>query len=394
MSATQAGRPTGQQLPAAGRLEALDGYRALAALCVVVTHVAFQTAAVRGPFGGFLARLDIGVTIFFLLSGFLLVRPWLRAHEGTAPRPRVVPYAWHRFLRIMPAYWVVVVAAMFIIPTNRGASVGEWLIQLLLLQIYVDGGLVLGLTQMWSLGTELSFYVALPLIGWWLLRRRSPDSRRRRRRRWLLVVALVVVAQVWRAAVFQIPEVPSYALYWLPNHIDWFALGFALAMLRSDDPALDGPLAGVVRDLSRMPGVCWAIALSAFWVTTTALGGPVDLVPATMDQAFLKHLLYGLAAFFALLPVTVGRGEDRTSRTFASPLSLWLGKVSYGIFLWNMVLITVALWITGIPDFSGRFWTVLAVELALTVAAAAASWYVVERTAARLRGRGPGAPAP
>jgi peptidoglycan/LPS O-acetylase OafA/YrhL len=372
------------------RLEALDGYRALAALCVVVTHVAFQTAAIRGPFGNVLARLDIGVTVFFLLSGFLLVRPWLRAHEDGGPGPRTGPYAWHRFLRIMPAYWVVVVVAMLANPVNRDSSLGEWLVQVLLLQIYVDGGLVPELTQMWSLATELSFYIVLPVLGWWLLRRRSEDPVRRRRRRWALVVVLLVLAQVWRAAAFLLPDVPAYVLYWLPNHIDWFALGFALAMLRLDDPRLDGRIAAALRDLARQPGVCWTIALSAFWVSTTSLAGPLDLLPPTMDQAFLKHLLYGVAAFFALLPAVVGPGTDRGTRGFASAPALWLGKVSYGIFLWNMFMVTVALRLTDTPVFTGRFWTILAVVLALTLAAAAASWYLVERPASRLRDRGPG----
>ncbi|HET7899911.1 MAG TPA: acyltransferase [Candidatus Nanopelagicales bacterium] len=375
-----------ERVPGSGRLEALDGYRALAAVLVLLTHVGFQTGvALRGPYAGVLARFDIGVTIFFLLSGFLLTRPFFVAHHrGSAPQP-VRVYAWHRALRILPAYWCAVVAAMLVFPANQGSSPAEWLVQLLVLQTYVPDSLLPGLTQMWSLGAEIGFYVALPLLGRWVLRRRSDDPSARAARQWRLVIALVVAAQLWRAYAYTRPDGPGLLPLWLPNYLDWFGLGMALAVLRSGQRDAGGRLSRWFTGLASAPGVCWTFALSAFWISTTSIGGPLDLTTPTLSQAFLKHWLYGAAAFFALLPVAVGHGDDRMTAAWASRVPSWLGEVSYGIFLWNVTALYVVFRITGIPTFHDYFWPVLVLVLALTVSVAAVSWYVVERPALRLR---------
>jgi peptidoglycan/LPS O-acetylase OafA/YrhL len=385
-STVDTAEPSATLSRSAGRLGALDGFRALAATFVVLTHVGFQTgAAINGPYAGLLSRLDVGVTIFFLLSGFLLIGPFLsRHHGGGAPQPLRL-YAWHRFLRIMPAYWLAVVGGMLLIESNHGRPLSDWLIQLFAVQTYVTGGLILGLSQMWSLGTEIAFYVALPFIGRWLLLKRSDDPFGRWRRQWLMVAVLVLVAQVWRAGALAAPGGAGLSLYWLPNYLDWFALGMALAVLRARPPGVSRRVALTFVGLAELPGVCWTIAISALWVSTTSLGGPFDLSQSTPAQTFTKHLLYAGFGFFVLLPATVGTGRDRSTRFFGSPFMRWLGTVSYGMFLWNMALLFVAFSLTGITYFTGRFWTILAVEAVLTVAVAAVSWYVVERPALRLR---------
>jgi peptidoglycan/LPS O-acetylase OafA/YrhL len=274
---------------------------------------------------------------------------------------------------------------MLIVADNHDRPLTDWLIQLFAVQIYVDGGLVLGLTQMWSLATEISFYVALPFIGRWLLLKQSPDPFARWRRQWLMVGILLVVAQIWRVGAFASPDGPGLSLYWLPNFLDWFGLGMALALLRCRPVGVARGVADTFVRLAELPGVCWTIAASAFWVSTSALGGPFDLSAPTLAQAMTKHLLYAVVGFFLLLPPAVGTGRDRSTRFFASAIPTWLGTVSYGIFLWNMAMLTVAFSLAGVAIFSGHFWRVLAVEVPLVVAVAAASWYLVERPALRLR---------
>src|SRR5664279_2258570 len=99
---------TAAQRQQPSRLPALDGVRAAAALAVLTTHVAFQTASVaRGPFGALQGRLDCGVAVFFALSGFLLARPWIL---GTSPT--TAQYFLCRAARILPAYWLAMVVAV------------------------------------------------------------------------------------------------------------------------------------------------------------------------------------------------------------------------------------------------------------------------------------------
>src|SRR5215218_3161084 len=119
-----------------------DGLRAIAALTIVVTHVyAATVASVPKPLEQFFARFDIGVAIFFVISGFLLYRPFAAAHLDGRPGPAVAPFLRRRFVRIFPAYWVVLVIALLTVDHGHGL----WTILSFfgLLHIY-DPQLVLG----------------------------------------------------------------------------------------------------------------------------------------------------------------------------------------------------------------------------------------------------------
>lgn len=118
----------------------LTSVRAVGAIMVVLTHAAFNTGRINdGWTGAMLARFDFGVTIFFVLSGFLLSRPWFLARALGTPPPSVRHYLWKRGLRILPLYWVVVVAALLFDPANRGSDWRDWLGDLTLTQLYRHG---------------------------------------------------------------------------------------------------------------------------------------------------------------------------------------------------------------------------------------------------------------
>ncbi len=90
------------------RFPGFDGFRAIAALGVLVNHVAFLSGRTRLEtfgldLGPFFARLDIGVAIFFLISGFLLYRPFVERIFAGEARPALGPYLKRRFLRIYTA---------------------------------------------------------------------------------------------------------------------------------------------------------------------------------------------------------------------------------------------------------------------------------------------------
>ena len=189
-SGTVAGEPDYPVLPG------LDTIRALGALLVLATHSAFWSGSYSFTFTGtLLARLDVGVPLFFVLSGFLLSRPYLRAARREERPPRLRPYLWKRAVRVLPVYWVVAVVAMALVSGNSDAGLVGWLRALTLTDIYFRDRLPDGLTQTWSLATEVSFYVLLPLImlGWNRATRGArPD------RGVLAVVALsIVVTVVW-----------------------------------------------------------------------------------------------------------------------------------------------------------------------------------------------------
>ncbi|WP_061006845.1 acyltransferase family protein [Mycolicibacterium mucogenicum] len=145
--------------------------RACAAMGVVLTHVAFQTANSSGWYGRLFTRFDLAVAVFFALSGFLLWRGHAAAARGLRHRPPTGHYLRSRIVRIMPGYLVAVVVILALLP-DAHADLTVWLANLTLTQVYVPLTLTAGLTQMWSLAVEVSFYLVLPLLA--LLARRLP----------------------------------------------------------------------------------------------------------------------------------------------------------------------------------------------------------------------------
>jgi len=102
-----------------GPLPLFDSLRAIAALSVLCFHAAFfEFVRSDNALRPYTVHLDVGVSVFFLISGFLLYRPFVRARLFRAEPPHVLAYGWRRFLRIVPAYWVAltVVALWLALP--------------------------------------------------------------------------------------------------------------------------------------------------------------------------------------------------------------------------------------------------------------------------------------
>ena len=362
-----------------GRFPALDGVRAVAALAVVLTHVGFQTGqAVSGSGRSVLSRLDIGVAVFFVLSGFLLHRPQAAAALRGTPWPATVPYLWRRALRVLPAYWLAVAAAILLLPDNRGATLGDWVRQLTLTQVYRGGDLLPGLTQMWSLATEVSFYLALPLLG--------RLAGRTLRSQLGLCLAMYATGIGWQALVAH-DVLPPHAGYWLPGHADWFALGMALAALSVAAPDR-------VRELAGDGTTCWLGATALFVVAGTPLTGPYGLALLTPSETLTRTVLYGAAAVLLVLPAAVPDPRGPVGAVLSSRPVAFLGRISYGVFLLHLVVLALVLAGLEVVPFTGSFWRVLAWVTPISLLVAWASLRAVEEPAMRLRSRGPGARRP
>src|SRR4051794_32608663 len=106
--------------PARPRLDALDGLRGLAAFGVLVLHVwMFWHGDLHRPDKGFadfaIGELRLGVALFFVLSGFLLFRPFVRAALDGAPRPGLGRYVVRRAARILPLYWAALAGSFLML---------------------------------------------------------------------------------------------------------------------------------------------------------------------------------------------------------------------------------------------------------------------------------------
>lgn len=364
---------------------ALDGLRLLAATAVVLTHTGFATGYYVSDLGPLLGRLEIGVPIFFVLSGFLLSRPYLSAGARGLPCPRPASYLWRRALRILPAYWLVVAAALLFLPPNAGADPITWVRHLTLTQLYTPGWFAVGLNPTWSLCTEAAFYVLLPLVGPGLARL----VRNRPRFPGGVLVALaaaVLVGPVWTwyTAAAGATALP-YRL-WLPEYAGWFATGIGLALVTVADPAWRP--ARIARELASSLPTCWVAAGALFWIVTGPIAGPVNLsLETTPAQMVVRNLLYQLVAGLVVLPLVLGDQRRGAVRRFLStPAIRFLGEASYGLFLVHAVLIEAAFALFDWQPFTGNLVLVTLAIWTAAMAIASAIYVLVERPLQRLRG--------
>jgi len=363
------------------RFPALDGLRAIGAIAVVTTHVGFQSGdALSGPFAGILSRLDVGVAIFFAISGFLLYRPHVVAwFEETEP-PLTLPYLRNRALRILPALWVAVLLALLLVPPGPGVSWLSYVRQATLTQIYVDAPAAGGLTQMWSLATEVAFYLLLPFLAKLLT---GYDRPTRRAVRWRLAVlaCFTLLGPVWMAGIVSTDR--AEAGFWLPGYLGWFAvgMGFALWQVARSSGRL-GPSA--LDTLTKIPLTVWAIGVAVLLVAASPIAGPYSLNAPSPGQAFVKNLLYTLIAACVIFPAITP--TPRIAAVLGGKVGHVAGDISYGVFCYHLIVLSLVERATGFDIFTGHFAVLFWPTLVLSAGVAAASYYGMERPIMR-RGR-------
>lgn len=370
----------------------LDALRAVGAVAVLTTHTAFWGGEYtdNGTAGRLLARLDVGVALFFVLSGFLLSRAWLQAAADSSPRPETGHYLWKRFLRIVPVYLVAVLAALWFIDANAALTTGDRAAALLLSSSLVDPSFPAGLTHMWSLMVEVHFYLLLPLLMLLATGRRGGLDVRRT---CAVLVTMLAVSVWWHLdGALRVGEGRSIdAGQWLPAYLGWFAVGIGLALAQV---LLVRGRAGrgttlLVR-LAAQPGVCWSAAGGLLLVASTPVAGPVLLAAPTTGQSLTKNLLYAAVGGLLVLPAVLRqRHADAPATTFDRLLTnraaRHLGLVSYGIFCLHLPLLHLVMWATGWELFAGRGLQIWALTLVISVIAAEAAYRLVERPALRLK---------
>lgn len=372
------------------RFACFDGLRALAATSVLAHHVASATGAVTSTAAGYvLAHLDVGVSVFFVLSGFLLYRPWALAHRDGTAGPGVAAFYRRRFLRIFPAYWVAL-TVFWVAGTIQLGGLRDAALCYGLVHIYSKAHVLGGIVPAWSLAVEVSFYAVLPLLAAVIGRVAAGSARRE----------LGVLGALWAAglathgALLVTHDEATPATLWLPSQIDLFALGMILAVVH----VRRWP-AGLAAAAGRAPGLWWAAAGVAFWAAATQLGLPRTFGDLPKGGEMGRQVLYAATAVCLLVPAAFGPQDRGWVRALlAHRLAAWVGTVSYGIFLWHFDWIRqLERW--GALDWvpRARFWSVLVLALALALASGALSWVLVEAPLLRRRApeaRRAAAPAP
>jgi peptidoglycan/LPS O-acetylase OafA/YrhL len=383
-SPAPAGAPASIGAPPTERFPCFDGLRGLAALSVLVFHVG-ELVPVHGHLAhAVLDRLDQGVSVFFVISGFLLFRPFLAAHVAGRDAPDTAGFARRRALRIYPAYWCALLVSVYVLDQGVLVGVRGKIQHLALVQTYFAWPHGTALTPAWTLVVEITFYAMLPLyvaLVRWAARATGRAPLAVQAAGALTLLAAGTVVQLVYAAH---PGIPVWMRI-LPLYLPMFAWGMLLAVVsvwlttRAEAPQ---PVAW----LGRHPAVGWAFGAASFAVLVKVLWVTPPLALHRHQVAAL-YVLGGLIGLGFVLPAALGPQREGWIRAaLRSRPVAFLGTVSYAFYLWHLPLLT-KLDAHFTYQHVGGFVTLLVLGVALSLAVATVSWYAIERPAIALSRR-------
>lgn len=399
MSSTTTAAPQGvapSRAPGVRRhIAGLDGIRAVAAGLVLLYHywATAGRAELPAPLHLVVSNGGVGVDIFFVISGFILFLPWARAGwtGGRIDRRR---YFQNRFLRIMPAFWfntlVVVVAAYpaYLLTVEGAARIAVYSTFLAgFAPPSVQPALLLNGVA-WTLCIEVCFYLLLPLVARFFVRDR-----------WLVALpaALVLTTLVKLVLIARYGDsdgLLTNSLRTIAGTFNEFAVGMAVAAVWAK---LEHRRVEVRRGVGP---ACTVVGITGVWVTMywgqQIIGreayetgnGPLGWLP-------ILTMLPLVAVFSGLALFGICFRPNLLTRFLSLRPIVWLGVVSYGIYLWHLPL---GQWLTRSmsPEVAplDRMLILLGVGTALTLVWSAISHRFVEQPFLRRKGaRGADAPA-
>jgi len=340
---------------APGSFVGIEGLRACAALSVMVAHATALAGLYVIPHSVnnliFLALH--GVTLFFVLSGFLLYAPFARAVIDGRPVGSIRTFYRHRVFRIAPAYVFIFLLASLVFGAvvTKAAAYGEapgstvgritdlktFVLNLFLLQGYVPSGVLTGLSVSWSLLPEVVFYLVLPglaLLGQRLSSRIKPELA-------MLVpgIGLTVLGTAGRLWSQHLTNGSGGVVgYTYRNTGATWSAVLSHSFLSQCDLFGYGMIAGTLIVIAGKE------ATRPRWLTitgATALTFGLLTVAVTRNQERSDPFIGLFCAGLMILVVTAPtRGSwHRIGRILDSAIPRRLGVISYSIYLWHFAVV-------------------------------------------------------
>jgi peptidoglycan/LPS O-acetylase OafA/YrhL len=335
---------------------ALDGLRALAVLSVMVFH-----ANPLAWTGGFL-----GVDLFFVLSGYLISSLLLKEHESTG-RIDIKAFYIRRWWRLGPAL-LVLLAVYALVVFAQGGTLAEEGLDIALTAAYVtnwsrafDWRSPLDLGHTWSLAVEEQFYLIWPWVLWAVLR-----FLKQGRHMLAALICLLVLSWAWRQG-----------LHWQGASINRLYNGL--------DTRVEALIAGSLLAVWQWPHRTQWHHGNQYWPTCLLTASFALLLVLMHETQWTDGWLYsyGMSAVALLGCVIIWGLHIQRSNLWCAVLRwrplVYLGQISYGLYLWHFP-IDRALIAQGLQG-----WTLVAMNIVLTVAVASVSYRWLEKPLLRMR---------
>jgi peptidoglycan/LPS O-acetylase OafA/YrhL len=353
------GRPaTARALPYA---PALDGVRAIAVAAVLLYH-----GTIPWMPGGFL-----GVDLFFVLSGYLITSLLLAERRATGGF-ELREFWLRRARRLLPAALTVIgvtvlIAALFI-PHDLGQTRGDAIASVFYVnnwhQILEDQSYFAAferpslLRHLWSLSIEEQFYVFWPLLLGLALVRIG------RRRTAYATLAAALLAALLMAVLFTPGQDPSRVYYGTDTHAAGLLIGALVAFLwplgRFESPRRTSAI--LVLDVAALAALAAIVLSMITW--------------HDYDSIVYRGGILMFSAIAAVLISAVVHPAGRVAFVLGSQPLRWIGQRSYGIYLWHWPVMALT---RPDIDLTWPLWLLFSLQVALTLALAAASYRWIER---------------
>lgn len=344
-----------------GTIAPLDGVRALAFLLVFDFHINHAGMWGDGNNPWISALFSVGrtgVTLFFILSGFLLFFPYTQAllFEKDWPPPKI--YYIRRILRIFPAYFFsLFILVMFTQPSFIQPHNWRLFVHFLTFTMgYSNSGLING--PYWTLAVEFQYYLILPLIALGILgltRLVRPEKRL-----WVIVGSLIAMI-IWGLVTdyygayfvshpdqtFLIPRpLLNVVLFVVYGDHSKFLEDFAVGMLIAvgylsimNSPRKDLYLLRMRRLLP------WLLILFiALFVYVAMANYTLPFVPRALQfqsVPWLNEFSFALCYGYLVTAVLFNRSDGWLVRMFSWTPLRWLGLISYSLYIWHRPLIQI-----------------------------------------------------
>ena len=359
---------------------ALTGIRSLAALMVLAHHIfafagprvlSFEVGTLEITYHWLLTVSWLGANVFFVLSGFLLAIPFVRHIENKRSAIKVSAYMMRRVRRVVPAYWLQIVILTTVLYFTSSLPVWQVIAShfLFLQNFWPNFAFALNGVY-WTLPTEFGYYLLLPIFAACSVRFLN-----NKRAAWLVLsVTLIFTAVAYRwfmfATIANEPESTKFfVLLQLPGVIDHFAIGMILAWVFV---RYSGIVSSRISDALVVVGLSGMVAMMALFdhVYADFWGGHVLLfIGYTLTALFIGAIVLGAALSGPIARIL-----------FANQLMLYVGMISYSLYLWHVPIIRWTMTMLNHFAVTGdRLWWLVVIVVPSSLIAATISYYYIER---------------